>query len=136
MKTRRLRVLTQDSSIALYCAERVDLQRVGGPANLRILENQEIKSVPYTPISHLYIVRLIGTIRREFLDHTLLWNAVGLERKLEAFRTYYNHSRIYAALEGETPVQFSSESITRRGDLECCRWQRHCRGLVQIPISA
>jgi transposase InsO family protein len=39
-------------------------------ANLRILGVDEIKTVPYTPISHPFIERLIGTIRREFLDHT------------------------------------------------------------------
>jgi len=37
-------------------------------ANLRILEIDEIKSVPYTPTSHPFIKRLIGTIRREYLD--------------------------------------------------------------------
>jgi len=37
-------------------------------ANLRSLEIQEIKSVPYVPLSHPFVERLIGTIRREFLD--------------------------------------------------------------------
>jgi hypothetical protein len=32
------------------------------------------------------VERLIGTIRREFLDHVLIWNAIDLERKLEEFR--------------------------------------------------
>ena len=44
-------------------------------ANLQIIEIEEIKSVPYTPLSHPFVERLIGTIRREFLDHTLFWNA-------------------------------------------------------------
>ena len=47
-------------------------------ANLRILDIDEVKSAPYTPRSHPFFERLIGTIRREFLDHTLLWNAVDL----------------------------------------------------------
>ena len=51
-------------------------------ANLRILGVDEIKTVPYTPLSHPFIERLIGTIRRELLDHTLFWNAADLERKL------------------------------------------------------
>lgn len=37
-------------------------------ANLRILDVEEIKSIPYTPTSHPFIERLIGTIRREYLD--------------------------------------------------------------------
>src|ERR1700716_1939783 len=61
-------------------------------ANLRILEVEEIKSITYVPVSHPFVERLIGTIRREFLDHVLIWNAVDLGRKLEAFRNYYNET--------------------------------------------
>jgi putative transposase len=57
-------------------------------ANLRILEVEEIKSVPYAPMSHPFVGRLIGTIRREFLDHTFFWNSIDLHRKLDAFRRY------------------------------------------------
>ena len=78
----------------------------------------------------------IGTIRREFLDLTLFWNAVDLERKLEAFKYYYNHNRFHASLEGDTPAQVTGESITSPTDLEQYRWQAHCRGLVQLPMAA
>ena len=37
-------------------------------ANLRILEIGEVKTVPYTPVSHPFVERLIGSIRRELLD--------------------------------------------------------------------
>jgi putative transposase len=33
-------------------------------ANLRVLEIKKIKSIPYTPVSHPFVERLIGTIRR------------------------------------------------------------------------
>ena len=59
-------------------------------ANLRILETDEIKTVPQVPLSHPFVERLIGTIRREFLDHVLFWNAHDLERKLAEFQAYYN----------------------------------------------
>jgi hypothetical protein len=42
-------------------------------ANLRVLEVKEIKTVPYVPLSHPFVERLIGTIRREYLDRTLFW---------------------------------------------------------------
>ena len=48
-------------------------------ANLRILDVQEIKTVPYVPLSHPFVERLIGTIRRECLDRTLFWTAADLE---------------------------------------------------------
>jgi hypothetical protein len=36
--------------------------------NLRILDVTEIKTVPEVPLSHPFIERLVGTIRRELLD--------------------------------------------------------------------
>ena len=62
-------------------------------ASLRILEIDEIKTVPDVPLSHPFVERLIGTVRREFLDHVLFWNARDLERKLTEFQIYYNAAR-------------------------------------------
>jgi putative transposase len=39
--------------------------------NLRVLEIEEIKTVPFVPCSHPFIERMIGTIRREYLDHVV-----------------------------------------------------------------
>ena len=105
-------------------------------ANLRILDIDPIKSVPDTPVSHPFVERLIGTVRREFLDQTLFWNAVDLEKKLGVFQEYYNHSRVHASLEGDTPAQVSGEAKTKHADLAHYRWQAHCHGLVQLPIAA
>src|SRR6202521_2596164 len=55
-------------------------------ANLRVLDIEEIKSVPYTPVSHPFVERLIGTIRREYLDCVFFWNLADLTRKLAEFR--------------------------------------------------
>jgi hypothetical protein len=43
--------------------------------SLRILEVEPIQTEPYVPRSHPFIKRLIGTIRREYLDHCFFWNA-------------------------------------------------------------
>jgi transposase InsO family protein len=59
-------------------------------ANLRILAIDELKTVPHVPWSHPFVERLIGTMRREFLDQVLFWNARDLERKLGDFQAYYN----------------------------------------------
>src|SRR4030095_13149597 len=72
--------------------------------NLRVLGVTEIKTVPYTPWSHPFVERLIGTIRRECLDRLLFWTATDLELKLIAFRDYYNGYRSHAGLKGETPI--------------------------------
>jgi transposase InsO family protein len=73
-------------------------------ANLRVLAIAEVKSAPYAPVSHPFIERLIGTVRREYLDHVFFWNAIDLTRKLDAFATYYNTYRVHCSLEGTTPL--------------------------------
>src|SRR5487761_1964989 len=69
-------------------------------ANLRILEVEEIKSVPYVPTSHPFVERLIGTNRREYLDHTFFWNSIDLQRSLDKYQTYYNNVRTHRSLFG------------------------------------
>jgi putative transposase len=99
-------------------------------ANLRILD--VVKSVPFVPVSHPFVERLIGTIRREFLDHVLIWNAVDLERKLEEFRNYYNDHRVHQSLNGSAPGERSGQSPPTHAVLD----HYACRGLFQMPIVA
>ena len=105
-------------------------------ANLRILEIDEIKTVPHVPLSHPCVERLIGTMRREFLDHVLFWNGRDLERKLAEFQTYYNAVRGHASLEGRAPLTVADRDIVAAADLNHVRWVSHCRGLVQLPVAA
>ncbi len=105
-------------------------------ANLRVLGVEELKTIPYMPLSHPFNERLIGTIRREYLDHTLFWSADDLECKLADFRAYYNGYRVHCALEGNTPSEMSGEPVLGRAGLAHYRWIRHCRGLFQTPIMA
>src|SRR5207244_10751484 len=103
--------------------------------NLRILDVKEIKTVPYVPLSHPFVERLIGTIRRECLDRVLFWTAADLEMKLLDFQRYYNGHRTHAGLDGRTP---EPSVIAGRGcaSVSVYRWQPHCRGLYQLPVAA
>ncbi len=105
-------------------------------AHLRVLEIEEIKTVPHVPMSHPFVERLIGTVRREFLDHVLFWNARDLERKLVDSTAYYNRARGHASLDGHTPSGYASGRPTARAELRKVRWVSHCRGLVQLPVAA
>jgi putative transposase len=105
-------------------------------ANLRILEVEEIKSVPYAPMSHPFIERLIGTIRREYLDHTFFWNSIDLHRKLENFRTYYNGARVHRSLNGTTPENRAGNTSSSNANLAHYAWKRHCNGLFETPVAA
>ena len=90
---------------------------------MRILEVEEIKSVPYIPVSHPFVERLIGTIRREFLDHVLIWNAVDLRGKLEEFRNYYNENRFHQSLSGRTPGERSGQPPPAHAVLDHYAWR-------------
>ena len=105
-------------------------------ANLRILDIDEVKSIPYTPSSHPFIERLIGTVRRDYLDQTLFWNAVDLERKLKNYQTYYNKHRTHSSLGGDTPADVAGVVTKSPIKLNKFRWQTHCRGIYQLPVAA
>jgi putative transposase len=104
-------------------------------ANLRVLEVTEIKTVPYVPLSHPFVERLIGTIRREYLDRTLFWTTADLETKLFDFQNYYNRHRTHGGLDGRIPDPAVNEPTSPIG-LDSYQWRRHCRGLYQTPIAA
>ena len=105
-------------------------------ANLRILEVSEIKSIPYAPMSHPFIERVIGTIRREYLDSAPFWNALDLKRKLDDFRDYYNKHRTHAALSGQSPARFDQLAEQNLANINNYGWKTHCRGLFQTPVQA
>jgi len=102
-------------------------------ANLRVLEVKEIKTVPYVPLSHPFVERLIGTIRREYLDQTLFWTAADLEEKLGTFQDYFNRHRTHSGLEGRLPEPGGAQTPLSFGSYQ---WQQHCRGLYQTPVAA
>jgi integrase-like protein len=56
--------------------------------------------VPYVPHSYPVVERLIGTVRREYLDRMLFWTAADLKRKLVEFQQYYNEHRTHAGRGG------------------------------------
>jgi putative transposase len=91
-------------------------------ATLRLLEMTEIKSIPYVPLSHPFVERLNGTIRREYLDDTLFWTTADLENKLLDFSTHNS-------LEGRTPHMPVSRPTA---NLRSFQWQPHCRVVTCI----
>jgi transposase InsO family protein len=105
-------------------------------ANLNVLELDEIKSVPEVPVSHPFVERLIGSIRREFLDQIFFWNATDLERKLMSYRRYFNESRGHHGIGSITPLQKSNDKPFRVIPLDEYRRKKHCNGLYQLPTAA
>ena len=105
-------------------------------ANLRILDVDEIKTVPLVPLSHPFVERLIGTIRRDYLDQVPFWNATDLTRKLESLQCYYNARRVHSSLEGAPPNSTAEKTRPRIANLTDYRWATYCRGQYQLPVAA
>ena len=105
-------------------------------ANLRILEVREVKTVPYVPLSHPFVERLVGTIRREFLDQVPVWSALDLQRKLLLFKNYYNRDRVHRGLGCASPDKKGDITDRKIARLDDYRWKKCCRGLYQLPAAA
>lgn len=104
--------------------------------NLELMDITKIKTVPYTPVSHPFVERLIGTVRREFLDHTLFWGRADLQRKLDSFKDYYNQYRVHISLNYETPAEKSGILLNILADLTNFKLKSHYNGLFRTPIPA
>ena len=105
-------------------------------ANLNIFDIDEIKTVPETPWSHPFIERVIGTIRREYLDQTLFWNEGYLNLKLSQFMIYYNEARVHSSILGKTPRGLSGNSVVSKINIRDYGWKSYCNCRFSIPIAA
>ena len=103
--------------------------------NLRVLEVDEIKTIPGTPRSHAFVERLIGTIRREYLDRIWFWQRSDLERKLEDYKTFYNQHRCHTGWP-EQRRHNGGAPPPPCARLDSYRWRCHCSGLYQTPAAA
>ena len=64
---------------------------------------QEVLSAPRSPWQRAYVERVIGTIRRECLDHVIVFNEASLYRHVRSFVAYYHESRTHLSLGKDSP---------------------------------
>jgi putative transposase len=64
---------------------------------------EEVLTAPRSPWQNPYVERLIGSIRRECLDHIIVWNERSLRRILQSYFAYYQRSRTHLALGKDAP---------------------------------
>ena len=58
---------------------------------------------PRSPWQRAYIERVIGSIRRECLDHVIVFEEASLRRTLAGYFQYYHGARTHLALEKDSP---------------------------------
>ena len=67
-------------------------------------ESTEVLTAPQSPGQNAYVERLIGSIRRECLDHLIVINETGLRRILKSYFDYYERSRTHLSLGKNAPL--------------------------------
>jgi transposase InsO family protein len=65
---------------------------------------EDVRTAPRSPWQNPYIERLIGTVRRDCLDHVIVLGERHLVRVLREYVTYYNESRTHLGLEKDCTV--------------------------------
>jgi transposase InsO family protein len=80
----------------------------------------DVLTALYAPWQNPFVERVIGSIRRECLDHVIVWNERSLRRHLQQYLAYYHRWRTHLALDKDAPVPRAAHPPT-------------CGTIVQVP---
>jgi putative transposase len=78
---------------------------------VKALGMSEILIAPRAPWQNPYAERLIGSIRRECLDHVIVINERHLRRLLRSYLAYYNTTRPHQSLDNDSPRRREAQSV-------------------------
>jgi transposase InsO family protein len=96
-----------------------DCDRIYGAVVTRRLRAMGIRDKPIAPASpwqNGFAERLIGSVRRECLDHIIVLGEPHMRRILKSYARYYNETRTHLALDKDAPL---SRTVKRAGRI--CR---------------
>jgi len=65
---------------------------------------EEVPTAPRSPWQNPYVERVIGSIRRECLNHVIIFNERHLLRQLKSYCTYYHEARTHLSLDKQSPI--------------------------------
>jgi hypothetical protein len=82
----------RDASYGSYFCNRVEAMSI-----------TEVITAPHSPWQNAYVERVIGSIRRECLDHVVIFNERHLRRVLSSYLDYYHGSRTHLSLDKDCP---------------------------------
>jgi transposase InsO family protein len=95
-----------------------DRDRIYGSVVTRRLRAMGIRDKPIAPASpwqNGFAERLIGSIRRECVDHIIVLGEAHLRRILKSYADYYNGVRTHRSLNKDAPV---TRQIQRIGSIK------------------
>ena len=71
---------------------------------------EQVVTAPRSPWQNAYVERVIGSIRRDCLDYTIIFNERHLRRVLSSYVDYYHRSRTHLALDKDCPMERPTQS--------------------------
>src|SRR5271154_1517100 len=83
---------------------------------LRSMGTRDRPTSPRSPWQNGFAERLIGSIRRECLDHVVVFGEPHLRHLLLSYMNYHNEVRTHLSLEKDAPV---SRAVERAGQILC-----------------
>jgi putative transposase len=72
-------------------------------AQVKDMQIKEVLSAPRSPWQRAYVERVIGSIRRECLDHVIVFGESSLRRTLSSYFSYYHQTRPHLSLDKDAP---------------------------------
>src|SRR5262249_48636471 len=93
---------------------RRDRDRIYGEAfreQIAVMNIKEVLSAPRSPWQRAYVERVIGSIRRECLDHVIILDEDRLRRVLSSYIRYYHRSRLHLSLDKDSPDPRPAQSV-------------------------
>ena len=78
---------------------------------LEVMDIDEILSAPRSPWQNPFVERVIGSIRRECLDHVLVIREESLRTVLRSYIDYYHTSRLHLSLDKDSPTPRAIQSV-------------------------
>jgi transposase InsO family protein len=87
-----------------------------GPAYTRRIRAMRIRdhpTAPRSPWQNGHVERLVGSIRRESLDHLIVFGEAHLRRILKTYSSYYNEVRTHLSLDKDAPDFRRGQKIGR-----------------------
>ncbi len=96
-------------------------------------EGMKVLKTPIrTPVANSFAERWIGTLRRELLDRTIIWNRHQLERLVIDYIDHYNEHRPHRSLDQQPPRAEQARSRSPDPPITTFRVIKHsrCNGLI------
>ena len=78
---------------------------------------KEVISAPKSPWQNPYVERVIGSIRRDCLEHVVVLNETHLRDILTEYLEYYHHDRTHLGLSKDTPFERPVHEKLRHGEV-------------------